>query len=59
VDPKQFIRFNRQFVAGFESVDEIHPYFKGRLKVNLKPRQESDIVVSSERAAFVKEWLGK
>lgn len=59
VDPQHFIRFNRQFVAGFDAVDEIHPYFKGRLKINLTPRQENDIVVSSERAAFVKQWLGK
>ncbi len=59
IDPEKFIRFNRQFLSSFESVDEIHPYFKGRLKINLKPRQAADVVVSSERAAFVKEWLGK
>lgn len=57
LDPKMFTRANRQFVVGIDSIDEIHPYFKGRVKVFLKPTQEGDLVVSSEKSRGFKEWL--
>ncbi|WP_181304311.1 LytTR family DNA-binding domain-containing protein [Rufibacter sp. XAAS-G3-1] len=59
LDPEKFSRLNRQFIAHIHSIDEIHPYLKGRLKVYVKPVTDKEIIISNERAAAFKEWLGK
>ncbi len=59
LDPKVFNRANRQFIVNITAISEIHPYFKGRLKINLKPQQQGDIVISSEKSRGFKHWLGK
>jgi len=57
VDPKYFFRLNRKYVAHYESIDEVHTYFKGRVKIHLAPAIKDDIVVSSERTPLLKSWL--
>ncbi|GGK58319.1 LytR/AlgR family response regulator transcription factor [Rufibacter glacialis] len=59
LDPEQFSRLNRQFISHIHAIDEIHPYLKGRLKVYVKPTIDKEIIISNERAAAFKEWLGK
>jgi DNA-binding LytR/AlgR family response regulator len=59
VDPKYFFRVNRKFVVHYESISEIHPYFKGRLKINLDPDVAEDIIVSTERSPLLKSWLDR
>ncbi len=59
IDPKNFFRVNRKYVSHFEAISEIHPYFKGRLKLILQPGEAKDIIVSSERAPLFKAWLDK
>ena len=57
MDPKGFFRVNRQFMVHFDGVADIHPYFKGRVKLVLEPASELDIVVSSEKTPVFKKWL--
>lgn len=57
LDPKHFYRVNRKFFVHFDSVTDIHPYFKGRVKLGLNPSIEDDIVVSSEKTPAFKKWL--
>lgn len=57
LDPKHFYRVNRKFFVHFDSVTDIHPYFKGRVKLGLSPTIEEDIVVSSEKTPAFKKWL--
>jgi DNA-binding LytR/AlgR family response regulator len=57
LDPKYFFRINRKYVVHIEAVREIHPYFKGRLKLKLKPDVDEDIVISSEKTPSFKAWL--
>jgi len=59
MDPKCFFRVNRKFVVNIESVKEIHPYFKGRLKIQVEPDPDSaeEIVISSDKTPAFKEWL--
>jgi len=59
IDPTNFFRLNRQFITNFDAIDEIHPYFKGRLKLKLKPASEDDIVISTERTPLFKAWLDR
>lgn len=57
LDPKHFYRVNRKFIVHFDSVTDIHPYFKGRVKLGLNPHIDEDIVVSSDKTPAFKKWL--
>ncbi len=57
LDPKHFYRVNRKFFVHFDAVTDIHPYFKGRVKLGLSPDINEDIVVSSEKTPAFKRWL--
>lgn len=57
LDPKAFFRLNRQTIANFHALAEIHSYFKGKLKIELKPTAPHEVIVSQERASAFKEWL--
>jgi len=57
VNPKDFFRVNRKFLVHFNSVADIHPYFKGRVKLGLNPDIDEEIVVSSEKTPVFKRWL--
>ncbi|MBT8231889.1 MAG: response regulator transcription factor [Saprospiraceae bacterium] len=59
VDPSIFFRVNRKFVVQFDAIQEIHPYFKGRLKLKLNPNIDEDIVVSTEKSPLFKSWLDR
>jgi DNA-binding LytR/AlgR family response regulator len=59
VDPKSFFRVNRKYIVNFEALDEISPYFKGRLKLKLRPNVDDDIIVSTERSPIFKSWLDR
>lgn len=57
LDPRVFFRANRQFIVTFESIAEIHPYFKGRLKIDLTPKCDEEVVISAERTPDFKKWI--
>ena len=59
LDPKRFFRLNRQVIAELRAVDKVHLYFNGKLKVNLQPAFEDEVVVSREKAGELKGWLGE
>lgn len=57
INPKNYFRVNRKFIVHFDSVSDIHPYFKGRVKLVLDPAIDEDIVVSSDKTPVFKKWL--
>ena len=57
LNPKNYFRVNRKFLVHFDAVSDIHPYFKGRVKLELDPQIDEDIVVSSEKTPVFKKWL--
>lgn len=59
LDPKQFFRVNRHLMVGLQSIDNIHVYPKGRLKLELKPTMKEEVFVSLDRATEFKDWLGR
>jgi len=59
LDPDKFFRVNRKYITQFEAIAEIHPYFKGRLKLKLAPAIDDDIVVSTEKSPLFKAWLDR
>ncbi len=59
VNPSVFFRVNRKFIVQFDAIEEIHPYFKGRLKLKLNPHIDEDLVVSTEKSPMFKAWLDR
>jgi len=57
VDPDEFFRLNRTYLAHVESIREVHKYFNGRLFVNLNPPTEENIIVSRAKTKLLIEWL--
>ena len=59
LNPKDFFRANRKYVLAIQAISEVHPYFKGRLKVLTSPQLSDEILISNQRANKFKDWLGK
>jgi len=59
LDPKLFFRANRQFITHHQSVTKVHPFFNGKLRIELIPANQDEVVVSRLKAAQFKEWLGE
>ena len=59
VDPYRFFRLNRQYITSFGSITAIHNYFGSKLKVYLSQDIADGIIVSKEKAHFLKIWLNR
>jgi two-component system LytT family response regulator len=59
LDPRRFFRLNRQVIAGLNAVDKVHLYFNNKLKIQLMPAFEEEVLVSREKAGEFKSWLGE
>ncbi|HKK78037.1 MAG: response regulator [Bacteroidetes bacterium] len=57
LDPRRFFRVNRQVILGLEAIREMYAYSKSRVKVELEPPADMDIIVSTERSPHFKKWL--
>lgn len=58
LDPALFFRASRQLLVAVRAVQGYTPVGKGRLKVTLQPALAGEVIVSQERAAAFKAWLG-
>jgi len=59
LDPDQYFRINRAFIVSVKCIDQIQDYFGNRLKLNLKPVIDKEALVSREKVAQFKDWMGK
>ena len=57
LDPVQFFRINRQFILNMTAIQQIHTYFSSRLKLQLHPATDDEILVSKGKVKAFKEWL--
>lgn len=57
IDPKRFFRINRQFLVAQPAIKAIYPWFKGRLKIELRVSTDDEMLVSRERVTAFKSWL--
>ncbi len=58
LDPKDFFRINRQYIIGIQSIAEMFAYTKSRVLIKLNPPAKHETIVSTERSAEFKLWLG-
>ncbi|WP_333878681.1 LytR/AlgR family response regulator transcription factor [Flavobacterium sp.] len=59
VDPNHFFRVNRQVIVGFDSIQQMIVWSKSRVKLELKPVTEFDVVVSIDNSGEFKRWLNR
>jgi DNA-binding LytR/AlgR family response regulator len=57
LDPKDFFRINRQVLIHLQSIKKISNWFNSRLKLELSPENDLNLVVSRERVGAFKTWL--
>lgn len=57
LDPQYFFHINRRLIIHIDAAKEIHPYFKGRLKLVLSPHLDEEVIVSSQKTPLFKAWL--
>jgi len=57
LDPKRFMRVNRQFIISATAVAKLSTYFLGKMRIHLAAFPDAEIIVSKDRVATVKRWL--
>ncbi len=58
LNPAQFFRLNRNFLAHVAAVKNFTPVGKGRLSVQLFPRSTEEVLVSQENGSAFRAWAG-
>lgn len=58
IDPDGFFRVNRQFIVNFESIQNMYPMSKSRLRLELKPHTQEEVTVSLQRMVEFRRWIG-
>jgi DNA-binding LytR/AlgR family response regulator len=59
LDPRHFFRANRQYIIHVDSIQGIHNYFNGKLKVLVGKKDTVEIVISKDKAPLFKQWLNQ
>ena len=59
LDPQRYFRISRAFYVSVRSISQIHDYFGNRLLLHLKPALDKEAIVSREKVADFKKWMGK
>lgn len=57
IDPMSFFRVNRQFIVSVQAIKEMVSYSKSRVKIDLEPTCDLEVIVSTERSPLFKKWL--
>lgn len=57
LDPKAFFRANRQYIIHIDAIRQVHNYFNGKLKLQMKDSPDTEIIVSRDKATQLKNWL--
>ncbi|WP_153797708.1 LytR/AlgR family response regulator transcription factor [Foetidibacter luteolus] len=58
LEPSQFFRLNRKYIANINAVKKMKLYGKGKLLIELLPAVEEEVIISNENVAAFKEWMG-
>jgi DNA-binding LytR/AlgR family response regulator len=57
LNPQEFFRLNRRYIVRISAIQQVKPYFNGRLKLSLKGTSQPDeMVISRERVSEFKVW---
>jgi len=57
VNPEEFFRINRQFLCSLEAIQRSYSYDKGKILIELSPKNNEVVLVSRDKASQFKRWL--
>ncbi len=57
LDPKEFMKINRQFIVRHGAIGSMYPFSNSRIKITLQPPTKKDIIISTEKSSDFKHWL--
>lgn len=57
INPNQFFRANRQFLISRSAVKAAALYFNRKLKLEIRPAPQTEVLVSKSKAVTFKRWL--
>lgn len=57
LDPKLFFRISRSYIVSINAIENISKFLGTRLKLQLNPPSEDEVVVSRSRTSDFLEWL--
>jgi two-component system LytT family response regulator len=58
LDPQQWVRVHRSSLVNIDYVDELLPWFGGRMMLKLKDSKKTEVTVARDRVKELKERLG-
>ena len=58
LDPAQFFRLNRKYLANINAVKKMKAYGKGKLEIELHPAVDEEVIISNENVPAFKDWMG-
>ncbi len=59
LNPDDFFRVNRQLIVSFQAIHAMHTWFKRRIKLELDPPFDKEVIVAAERVKEFKDWLNR
>ncbi|MEN3324620.1 LytTR family DNA-binding domain-containing protein [Mariniflexile soesokkakense] len=59
LNPNYFYRVNRQAIVSFASIQQMIVWSKSRVKLELSPVAEFDVIVSIDKSGEFKKWLNR
>ncbi|MCF6132776.1 LytR/AlgR family response regulator transcription factor [Flavobacterium wongokense] len=59
VDPQLFFRVNRQFIIGYDAIDEMILWSRSRIKIEMLPASENEIISSLNKTVEFRRWLDR
>jgi DNA-binding LytR/AlgR family response regulator len=59
LDPEHFFRINRQFLVRFDAIAKMSVLSSSRIKIDLQPKTDETVMVSSARTHAFRSWLDR
>ncbi|MCK5169634.1 MAG: response regulator transcription factor [Bacteroidales bacterium] len=59
LDPEIFFRINRKYLININSIRNIYTLSKSRIKIELNPPANEDLIISFKRSGMFKKWLNQ
>ncbi len=57
LNPEEFFRINRKMIVHIHAIQSMSAHSKSRVRLQLQPPFEDEVIVSAERSPDFKEWL--
>ena len=59
LDPKYFFRLNRSVLAHISAINKVYKYLNSRLKLELKPELDKEVLISRAKVAEFMQWMDR